>query len=99
MTAQLALPLSGRRLPRVGSKARRLLGRLAQGERLHCLLPDVHTSCLHSDISALERRYGVEIYRRPIEVAAYSGTTARVAEYWVNGLEAVGIRDLMEADA
>jgi hypothetical protein len=89
--------MSAHRLPRQGTKCRRLLRRLVNGERLHCLL-DLKTTCLHTDMSVLERRYGIQVNRRPIVLTGYGGVRTHVKEYFLDHAERQRVRTLFEAD-
>lgn len=42
--------------------------------------PDLHTTCLHSDIAGLEKR-GLKFHRERITVSGYEGSQASVVRY------------------
>nr|WP_155986365.1 helix-turn-helix domain-containing protein [Thioalkalivibrio sp. ALE9] len=61
-----------------------MLKALAEGERFHRFKAErrLHDHCLHSTISALERR-GLRIARRWITVRGFQGFDTRVVLYWL----------------
>jgi hypothetical protein len=87
--------LRTRRILSRGSKRRRILERLIRGERLHCLTPDLHDSCLHSTIAQLER-FDLRIERKWIMAYGYNRARTHVCEYWLAENEAEKARALLD---
>lgn len=85
---------------RTQTKISRILTILASGRSINRFEAEpLGDHCLHSTVSAIERRYGIRVDRREEVIAGYAGHPTRCCRYWLSHDEAIragsllGVRD------
>ena len=70
---------------RPNTKTYRVLLAFVNGGRYHRFEAEreLHDHALHSTVSALQNKHGIEIARVPINVPGYRGVPTRVMRYWL----------------
>lgn len=84
-------------LPRHDTKLARVLSALASGRSLNRweAAREYHDWCLHSTVSAIERRYGISVSRKEETVSGYRGHPTRCCRYWLGPDEQTQARQLV----
>lgn len=76
------------RLIRASTKLQRILAELAKGRSLNRFEAErLGDHCLHSTVSAIERRYGILVERCDETVRGFGGNPTRVMRYWLSADE------------
>ena len=77
--------ITHRTLPSSETKIQRVLVALMSGRSFNCFEAEwqLHDHCLHSNISTLDRKYGITVSREFETVLGYQGKPTRVCRYWM----------------
>ena len=73
-------------LPRTETKIDRVLAYFLAGGELNFIEAQqkLHDRSLHSTVSALQNRYGIDISRKDETIAGYQGHSTTCKRYWID---------------